>query len=125
MCGEKAIVPIPGPSALSAALSVAGLQMDEFIFLGFLPHKKGRQTLLNEIATLERSAVLYESPHRIQKLFLELTKRIPNRHAVIFREMTKIYEQIASGTVLELSQRLTSEDIPSRGEFVVVLGSSH
>ena len=68
---ETTIEAIPGPSALVAALSIAGLNSPEFTFLGFLPHKKGRQTALKEIAASERTVVLYESPHRILKLLKE------------------------------------------------------
>ena len=120
-CGEKAVVPIPGPSALTAALSVAGFSVDEFVYLGFLPHKKGRQKLLDELALMKRSVVLFESPHRIVKLFEELEKRIPGKNAVIFRELTKTFEQVVAGTVQELHQRLLSKDIPVLGEFVVAI----
>lgn len=121
--GEKAVVPIPGVSALGAALSVAGIPVDEFVFLGFLPHKKGRQTLLEEIQTMERAVVMYESPHRIKKLLDELALRVPDRKVVIFREMTKMYEQIAAGTATDIHARLSKGDIPERGEFVVIVGA--
>ncbi len=120
--GEKAVIVIPGVSAVTAALSVAGIPADDFIFLGFLPHKKGRQKLLDEISLMKRSVVLYESPHRIEKLLAELFDRVPQRQIVIAREITKLYEQIASGTVAEISERMKKGDIPVRGEFVVILG---
>ncbi len=120
-CGEGAIVPIPGPSSLSAAISVAGLNLGEFLFLGFLPHKKGRETLLNEIAKSKRPVLLFESPHRMQKLFESLSARIPDRDAVIFRELTKFHEQIASGSIAELKSRIDTKDIPLLGEFVVAI----
>ncbi len=119
--GEKSVIPIPGPSALVTAISVAGIQTDEFVFLGFLPHKKGRKTALDEIAEIERVVVLYESPHRIVKLFEELSERMPLRHAVVCREMTKIYESVVSGDVTSLTEKLKSGVIPARGEFVVIL----
>jgi len=118
---ETKIEPVPGPSALTAALSVAGVPTNSFLFLGFLPHKKGRKTALDALALSERMIVLFESPHRIQKLFLELNARVPERRAVIFRELTKMFESAISGTVAELKQKLIEGDIPSRGEFVVVL----
>lgn len=121
--GEKAVVPIPGASALGAALSVAGVPVDQFVFLGFLPHKKGRQTLLEEIQSMDRAVVLYESPHRIKKLFDELAARVPERKVVVFREMTKMYEQIAAGCVTDIQTRLTGGDIPDRGEFVVIVSA--
>ena len=115
---ETRIEPIPGPSSLTAALSVCGFPTNEFVFLGFLPHKKGRQTLLNEIVEIERTTVLFESPHRIGKLLAELAERVPDRKAAIFREITKLHESSYRGTVAECAEK----DIPARGEFVVVLG---
>lgn len=111
---------IPGPSALTAALSIAGLQSGEFTFLGFLPHKKGRQTALKDIAASERSVVLYESPHRIEKLLSELQTVVPERMVTIARELTKIYEQVLTGTPGELWARLET-DGSARGEFVVIV----
>lgn len=114
------VVTIPGPSALTAALSIAGLKDREFLFLGFLPHKKGRQTALKEIAKEKRTVVLYESPHRIEKLLSELTTFAPEKHVQLFRELTKVHEEILSGTPQELWARLET-DGSARGEFVVVI----
>lgn len=118
---EARIEPIPGVSSLTAALSVCGFPTNEFVFLGFLPHKKGRQTLLNEIATLSRTVVLFESPHRILKLFDELNARVPEREVFVGRELTKLHESHYRGTVSALTERVHAGDIPERGEFVVVL----
>lgn len=115
---ETKIEPIPGSSSLTAALSVSGFPTNEFVFLGFLPHKKGRQTLLNELAEMERTVVLFESPHRIEKLLGELVERVPNRQCAIFREITKLHESSYRGTVVELAEH----SIPNKGEFVVLLG---
>lgn len=120
-CGEKAVVPIPGASAVTAALSASGVPADEFLFLGFLPHKKGRQKLLDEISATKRTVVLYESPHRMRKLLDELLKRAPERHIIIARELTKLFEEIAAGTVEEAALRFEKGDISGKGEFVVVL----
>ncbi len=120
LCGESAVATIPGVSALAAAVSVAGIQLDEFVFVGFLPHKKGRQKQLDAVAQDERATILYESPHRIKKLFDELLVRVPDRRAVVCRELTKKFEQVASGTVAELAQRIDN-DVPARGEFVVII----
>jgi len=122
-CGEKSIVIIPGVSALTAVLSVAGMRTDRFSFLGFLPHKKGRQKMLDIALSEGNALVLFESPHRIKKLFVELSSREPDREAVIGRELTKMYESIVHGTIADLRRRLDSGDIPTRGEFVVVIGS--
>jgi 16S rRNA (cytidine1402-2'-O)-methyltransferase len=122
-CGEKTIVPIPGPSAVTAALSASGIPADEFIFLGFLPHKKGRQKLLDEIAEMERTVVLYESPYRMKKLLTELALRTPERRMVIARELTKLFESISEGTVSELASRFEKGEISGKGEFVVILAA--
>lgn len=120
VCGEESILVIPGPSALTAALSVAGVPTDEFIFLGFLPHKKGRQKALDGIIREERLVVLYESPHRIRKLLTELMARAPLRQLIIAHELTKLHEHTLAGTPVDLLKRIGS-DIPERGEFVVLL----
>ncbi len=114
------VVTIPGPSALTAALSIAGLKDSEFLFLGFLPHKKGRQTALKEIAKEQRAVVLYESPHRIEKLMSELSTFAPEKQVSLFRELTKVHEQVLTGTPQELWARLET-DGSARGEFVVVI----
>ena len=91
---DATIEAIPGPSALTTALSIAGVPTDEFLFLGFLPHKKGRQTALTEIAAEERTVVLYESTHRITKLLEELAEHAPERRITIARELTKMHEEV-------------------------------
>ncbi|MBI5400783.1 MAG: 16S rRNA (cytidine(1402)-2'-O)-methyltransferase [Candidatus Yonathbacteria bacterium] len=99
---EVAIVPIPGPSALITALSASGVSVAEFTFLGFLPHKKGRETLFKEIAESERVIVFYESTHRIEKALESLEKFCgADRWIIVARELTKIYEEFVRGTVAE------------------------
>ena len=115
------VVAIPGPSALAAALSIAGESTTEFLFLGFLPHKKGRQTALKEIANEKRTVVLYESPHRILKLLEEL-EPLGERTISIARELTKMHEEVLSGTAYELRMRLDTAGT-ARGEFVVIVHS--
>ncbi|MDP2594110.1 MAG: 16S rRNA (cytidine(1402)-2'-O)-methyltransferase [bacterium] len=115
---------IPGPSALAAALSIAGLPAPSFLFLGFLPHKKGRQTLLREIASESRAVVLYESPHRIERLLASLAELLPSdRKVAVCRELTKLHEQVITGSARELYEACATGKIPARGEFVVVVGS--
>lgn len=119
---DAKIVAIPGPSALTAALSIAGITETEFLFLGFLPHKKGRQTLHKEIAETERAVVMYESPHRIIKLLGELQEfGSAERKVSIAREITKIYEEMVSGTPAELLNYFESNTEKERGEFVVIV----
>ncbi|MBP6945765.1 MAG: 16S rRNA (cytidine(1402)-2'-O)-methyltransferase [Candidatus Pacebacteria bacterium] len=120
-CGEKSVVPIPGVSAVVTALSGSGIPADEFVFLGFLPHKKGRQKLLDEVVLMKRAVVMYESPHRMEKLMEELVARVPERHVVIAKELTKMFEHIAGGTALEVMERLKNGDISGKGEFVVII----
>ena len=120
---EARIEPVPGASSLSAALSVCGFPTNEFVFLGFLPHKKGRQTLLNEIMETKRTLVIFESPHRIGKLLSELNERMPERPAAIFREITKLHESAYRGSVAELRELYEQKSILEKGEFVVVLGA--
>lgn len=118
---ETKIEPIPGASALTAALSVAGVPTNDFLFLGFLPHKKGRKTILDGIMASEKTVVLFESPHRIRKLFDELFERVPERRAVVARELTKMFESVVPGSVSDVRDMLENGAIPARGEFVVIL----
>jgi len=111
---------IPGASALTAALSIAGLDSDGFTFLGFLPHKKGRQTALSKIAKSEIPVILYESPHRILKLLEEFVQH-QVLNITIARELTKIHEEVVSGTVAEVQSHFTAHPDAVRGEFVVIV----
>jgi len=114
------IVPIPGASALLAALVAAGLPMDRFVFEGFLPRKKGRQTRLLEIAEEPRTIVIFESPLRVGKTLADLSEYLgETRRVAICRELTKKFEEIIHGTLGELSERFSSEN--PRGEIVIVL----
>ena len=116
------VIPIPGPSALTAALSVCPLPVNNFFFAGFLPHKKGRKSRLEYLVELQVSFVLYESPYRIIKLLDELSKLIPDARVFIGREMTKIYEEYLTGTLDELRQQLANGK--TRGEFVIIVHPS-
>ncbi len=120
---EVEIEAVPGPSALTAALSIAGVPVHDFVFLGFLPHKKGRETLFKEIAESERTMVFYESPHRILKALDSLQKFAPNKKVTIARELTKIHEQIVSGSAEELLKYFETNPDKVRGEFVVIVSS--
>ncbi len=111
---------IPGPSSLTAALSIAGVADDSLTFLGFLPHKKGRQTALREIAASPRPIVLFESPHRILKLLEELAAAGVSR-VRIGRELTKVHEEFLDGEPRELAEGLERRGA-ARGEFVVIVG---
>lgn len=116
------VVPIPGPSALTTALSGAGVPCASFIFLGFLPHKKGRETLFTEIQQAERTMVFYESPHRIEKTLDALAERLPEeRMVVVARELTKIYEEFVRGSAQFVRDYFKENPDKIRGEFVVIV----
>lgn len=117
------ILSIPGASALTAALSVAGVPTHEFVFLGFMPHKKGRETLFKEIMTSERTMVFYESTHRIIKTLESLVEHLAptTKKVTIVREITKIYEEVIQGSAQEVLDILISTPEKQKGEFVVVV----
>lgn len=113
------VVPIPGVSAMTAAASVAGISTRRFCFEGFLPKKKGRQTLLKSLAAEERTIIIFESPHRIEKTLGDIETFIGVREVVIVREITKIYEEILRGTTTELIEKLAKN--PIKGEIVLLI----
>lgn len=116
------IVPIPGPSAFLAALVASGLKTNQFVYLGFLPTKKGRQTLFNSFKDEKRTIVFYESPHRIKKTLSQLEEFLdPERKLVIGRELTKMHEEFVRGTIKSVREEF--EDRTPKGEFVVILGT--
>jgi len=115
------VIPIPGPSAVITALSASGMPTHEFTFLGFLPHKKGRETLFKEIAESKRTMVFYESPHRILKTLESLIKFCPNKKICIARELTKIYEEFKTGSPAEVLEYLTQNPVKQKGEFTVIV----
>ena len=118
------IVPIPGASALTAALSVIPVSEGRFTFIGFLPHKKGRQTIIKEMIESQYATVCYESSHRILKLLGELEEFFPQAHVWIARELTKQFEEVLEGNPSELSQLLTEKIEKQKGEFVVIVSKS-
>jgi 16S rRNA (cytidine1402-2'-O)-methyltransferase len=121
--GDVEIVAVPGASALTATLSIAGLSDTGFVFLGFLPHKKGRETLFKMMADEERPVVLYESPHRIIKTLEALVKFVPKKQVSVARELTKMHEQFIKGSAEEVLKYFTDNEDKVRGEFVVVVSS--
>ncbi len=113
------IMAVPGPSALTATLSVAGVPTHEFIFLGFMPHKKGRETIFKEIAESDKTVVFYESTYRIIKTLESLSKI--DKKITLVREITKIYEEVLQGSASEILKTLTEIPEKQKGEFVVVV----
>ncbi|MBU0767098.1 16S rRNA (cytidine(1402)-2'-O)-methyltransferase [Patescibacteria group bacterium] len=113
---------IPGPSAFLAALSISGLPANQFLYLGFLPVKKGRKRLIKSFAEEKHTIVFYESVHRIEKTLIELSEALseqPDRKIVIARELTKLHEEVIETTVEGLPT--VAKEITNKGEFVVVI----
>jgi 16S rRNA (cytidine1402-2'-O)-methyltransferase len=115
-----AVVPVPGPSALVAALSAAGVPADRFVFDGFLPVKPGRRlNRLKALQALETTIVVYESPHRIVAALEAMAEVFGDLEIVVARELTKQFEEIVRATPAVHLARLRAT--PPRGEFVVVV----
>jgi len=116
---EVKITPIPGPSAVAAAASISGFPTDKFLFLGFPPHKKGRNKFFQKIVESEFTTIFYESTYRILKSLEELRVAAGEREIVVCRELTKMFETIYRGTVSEAMKKLKSDT--TKGEFAVVV----
>lgn len=122
------VVPIPGASALSALASVSGIDLARFVFLGFPPHKKGRETFFKEVAAFKYPVIYYESPHRLVKN-LELLKSLapaclPERqekNIILGRELTKMFEEIVRGTVSEVLEYFKNNKDKVKGEIVIIV----
>jgi len=109
---------IPGPSALTAAASCSGLSCDSFLFLGFIPAKRRRKKIFQEIAESQRTVIFYESCHRIKKTLHQLADLLDDRRQIVAaRELTKKFETIYRGSAAEIAK----SDLPEKGEFVVVV----
>lgn len=121
----RRIVPVPGPCALVAALSAAGLPTDRFLFQGFLPAKGGaRRGRLEALATREETLVFYESPHRIRDTLADLAATLGERRVVLARELTKAFETFLDGRAAELLARMDEDPDQARGEFVVMVAGA-
>ncbi|MCF7860376.1 16S rRNA (cytidine(1402)-2'-O)-methyltransferase [Patescibacteria group bacterium] len=119
------VVPIPGASAVISALSVSGWPVDRFTFFGFLPHKKGRQTMLKEILANDYPAVFYESKHRLAKCLHEIAALVDEYELsveiMLARELTKMFESLYFGQAAELAEKLENDLDMQKGEFVVLV----
>lgn len=112
---------LPGPTAFVPALVNSGLPSDKFVFEGFLPVKKGRQTRLKELATESRTMIFYESPHKMVKTLNQFLEYFgPDRPVSVSRELSKLYEETVRGTLAEVLDHFSAN--PPRGELVVVVG---
>ncbi len=111
---------IPGASALTAAISIAGIAGNQFTFLGFIPHKKGRETFVRELTTHTQPVIFFESTHRILKLLQQIEAVYPEATLSLAREQTKLHEEFLVGTPTELLTTLTDTPVKQKGEFVVL-----
>ena len=116
---EVAVISIPGPSAVLSALTVSGLPMDRFRFEGFLPRKKRRKRILQELAEQPETVVMFESPQRIEKTLNELREVFGNRKAALTRELTKMHEEVLRGGLDDLCK--ASQGRKWKGEITLVL----
>lgn len=120
------VVSVPGPSAVVSALSVSGAPASSFVFLGFLPRKKGRQSLFSAITREERTVVFYEAPHRLLKTLSSLEEVLDStREVIVVRELTKVHEEVISGTASHVLAHYTGRPDTVRGEIVVIVSSLH
>lgn len=115
---------VPGPSAITAAVSLAGIAGNQFTFLGFAPHKKGRETFFRGLATQAVQPVIFlESTHRIMKALEQLIATVPTATVYLARELTKLHETLHVGTAQELLEELQTESVKQKGEFVVIVNN--
>ena len=115
------VIPIPGPSALLAALSASGLPNEEFLFAGFLPARSGeRRRALERLRIEDRTIIFYEAPHRIEETLVDAREILGDRPACLAREVTKIHEEFRRGTLSELMASVAEK--PARGEITLLIG---
>jgi 16S rRNA (cytidine1402-2'-O)-methyltransferase len=115
------VVAVPGASAVMAAISVAGLPTDTFLFAGFLPPRSGaRQSRIAELAAIPATLVFFEAPTRVADTLADLSANLGNRPAAVARELTKLHETVARGSLGDLAKRFTTD--PQKGEMVIVVG---
>jgi 16S rRNA (cytidine1402-2'-O)-methyltransferase len=116
---------IPGASAVTSLYSIAGVPGNQFTFLGFVPHKKGRQTFFWSVAENELPVIFYESPHRIMKTLESLTESLPpDRLVIVGRELTKLHEEVIRGTAADILEYFKTNPEHERGEFVLLVAEN-
>ena len=121
LASDIAVIPIPGVSAAATLVSVAGIDMREFMFLGFPPHKKGRETFFRKVAAAEMPVMYYESPHRVLKNLELLASFASGKRVIVGRELTKLFEEIVRGTTEEALTYFSEHPEKVKGEFVVIV----
>lgn len=115
------VIPIPGPSALVAIASIAGINMQNFVFLGFPPHKKGREKFFKQAVSFSMPVIYYESPYRVIKNLELLASLGSGKKIILGRELTKLFEEIIRGNIEEVLEHLKSDKNKTRGEFVLIV----
>lgn len=115
------VIPIPGVSALTALVSVSGIDLAHFVFLGFPPHKKGRETFFKEIIVLKYPVIYFESPHRLIKNLKLLQKLNLEKNIILGRELTKMFEEIVRGDVKEILTYFENNKEKIRGEIAIIV----
>ena len=113
------VIPIPGPSGLTTLASVAGIDMQKFVFLGFPPHKKGRETFFKEVASAKYPVIYFDSVHRVIKNLELLEKLAPDKKIILGRELTKMFEETVRGSVKEVLEYFKKSKSIVKGEFVI------
>jgi 16S rRNA (cytidine1402-2'-O)-methyltransferase len=115
------IIPIPGVSAVTTIASIAGVSMDKFLFLGFPPHKKGRETFFRQVAEAKYPVIYFESPHRFLKSLVFLEKMKPDAKLIVGRELTKMFEEVKRGEISEVIKYYKDNADKVKGEFVIIV----
>lgn len=119
---RNSVIPIPGSSAILAALIPSGLPTDKFVFEGFLPRKKGRKTRLEKLAEVETTIIIYESANRLQKTLEDIVNILGNRYIVLARELTKKFEEFIRGSAQEIIDKLANHKL--KGELVILIAGT-
>ena len=114
------VISIPGPSSLTSALSISGLPSDSFYFEGFLPKKKGRKTKFEFLSSMPSTIVIFESPYRLVKTVKDIFDYMGNREICICKELTKVYERVMFGNVLNILE-LLKDEVKLKGEYVIII----
>ena len=117
---EIGIVPIPGVSSITAAMSISGLPSDSFTFVGFLPQKKGRLKKIKDLQKLDNTIILFESPFRLEKTLNQLFEHLGDRAVVVGRELTKLYEEVIRGNLSDIIMHFSKSKV--KGEIVIMIG---
>ncbi|EKE19282.1 MAG: hypothetical protein ACD_9C00063G0003 [uncultured bacterium] len=115
------VLPIPGASAIASVISIAGIDMQQFSFLGFPPHKKGRETYFKRVAASDIPVIYYESPHRVIKNLEMLAKFSENKKIILGRELTKMFEEVVRGSIFEVLEYFANNPSKIKGEFVIIV----